>query len=90
LGPTMPLYEVYNPAIAQFNADHAFSIAEYDVMKEGMGPEQAIDKVQAGRGDLREISYRVSSRGSGQSRSLSMIGHRRRDRHLLTAHAALS
>ena len=44
LGPTMPIYEVYNPAVAQFNADHAFSIAEYDVMKEGMAPEQAIDK----------------------------------------------
>ena len=44
LGPTVPIYEVYNPAVAQFNADHAFSIAEYDVMKEGMSPEQAIDK----------------------------------------------
>jgi multiple sugar transport system substrate-binding protein len=44
LGPTMPIYEVYNPAVAQFNADHAFSIAEYDVMKEGMAPEAAIDK----------------------------------------------
>src|SRR6516162_9208797 len=44
LGPTMPIYEVYNPAIAQVNAEHAFSVAEYDVMKNGMVPEQAIDK----------------------------------------------
>jgi len=44
LGPSMPIYEVYNPAIAQLNAEHAFSIAMFDVMKEGMTPEQAIDK----------------------------------------------
>jgi hypothetical protein len=51
LGPTMPIYEIYNPAVARFNADHAFSIAEYDVLKaeydvlkEGMTPEAATDK----------------------------------------------
>src|SRR5262249_18767177 len=44
LGPTMPIYEVYNPAVAQVDADQPFSIAEYDVMKEGMAPEQAIDR----------------------------------------------
>ena len=43
MGPTMPVYEIYNPAVAQFNADHPFSIAEYDVMK-GDGAEAAIDK----------------------------------------------
>jgi hypothetical protein len=42
-GPTSPIYEAYNPAIAQVNAD-VFSIAEFDVMKEGMAPEAAIDK----------------------------------------------
>ena len=35
-GPTLPIYEAYNPAIAQVNAEHVFSIAEFDVMKEGM------------------------------------------------------
>ena len=40
----MPLYEIYNPATAQYNAEHAFSIAEYDVMKQGMAPEAATDK----------------------------------------------
>jgi ABC-type glycerol-3-phosphate transport system substrate-binding protein len=44
LGPRMPLYEIYNPATAQYNAEHAFSIAEYDVMKQGMAPEAATDK----------------------------------------------
>jgi multiple sugar transport system substrate-binding protein len=44
LGPTLPIYEVYNPAIAQVNAEHIFSVAEFDVMKEGMTPEAAIDK----------------------------------------------
>src|SRR5215831_14574951 len=31
LGPTMPFYEVYNPANAQANAEHIFSVAEFDV-----------------------------------------------------------
>jgi len=44
LGQTMPIYEVYNPGIAQVNAEHLFSVAMFDVMKEGMAPEQAIDK----------------------------------------------
>jgi multiple sugar transport system substrate-binding protein len=44
LGQTMPIYEVYNPAIAQVNGEHLFSVAMFDVMKEGMAPEQAVDK----------------------------------------------
>jgi multiple sugar transport system substrate-binding protein len=44
LGQTMPIYEVYNPAIAEVNGEHLFSVAMFDVMKEGMTPEQAIDK----------------------------------------------
>jgi len=40
----MPIYEVYNPAIAQVNAEHVFSVAMFDVMNNGMAPEQAIDK----------------------------------------------
>ena len=43
-GPTLPIYEVFNPAIAEVNAEHLFSVAEFDVMREGMAPEQAIDK----------------------------------------------
>jgi multiple sugar transport system substrate-binding protein len=44
LGPTLPIYEVYNPAIAQVNAEHLFSLAMFDVIKEGMAPEAAIYK----------------------------------------------
>jgi multiple sugar transport system substrate-binding protein len=44
LAPTMPIYEVYNPAIAQVNAEHLFSVAMFDVMKGGMAPEAAIAK----------------------------------------------
>jgi multiple sugar transport system substrate-binding protein len=44
LGPTMPFYEVYNPGMAQVNAEHLFSVAEYDVINQGMTPEAAIDK----------------------------------------------
>ena len=43
LGPTMPFYEVFNPAAAQVNAEHVLMVAEFDVMKEGMAPEAAID-----------------------------------------------
>src|SRR6516164_3353288 len=44
LGPTMPIYEVYNPAVAQVNSEHVFSAAEFDVLNNGMAPEAAIDK----------------------------------------------
>src|SRR5438874_7326008 len=37
-------YEAYNPAIAQVDAEDVFSVAEFDVMKNGMAPEAAIDK----------------------------------------------
>jgi ABC-type glycerol-3-phosphate transport system substrate-binding protein len=44
IGPTLPIYEAYNPAVAEVNAEHVFSIAEFDVMNNGMAPGQAIDK----------------------------------------------
>ena len=44
VGEAMPIYEVYNPAIAQVNAEHVFSVAMFYVMNNGMAPEQAIDK----------------------------------------------
>ena len=44
VGEAMPIYEVYNPAIAQVNAEHLFSVAMFDVMNNSMAPEQAIDK----------------------------------------------
>jgi hypothetical protein len=43
-GPTLPIYEAYNPAIARVDADRVFSAAEGDVMMNGMAPEAAIDK----------------------------------------------
>jgi multiple sugar transport system substrate-binding protein len=44
IDPTLPLYEAFNPAMASVNAEHVFSIAMLDVMKNGMAPEAAIDK----------------------------------------------
>ena len=41
--PTLPLYEAFNPAMAEVNAEHVFSIAMLDVMNNGMTPEAAID-----------------------------------------------
>jgi multiple sugar transport system substrate-binding protein len=44
LGPTIPPYEVYNPARAQVCTEHVFALAMIDVMTNGMTPEAAIDK----------------------------------------------
>src|SRR5215468_2448840 len=44
VSPTLPLYEAFNPAMADVNAEHVFSIAMIDVMNNGRTPEQAIDK----------------------------------------------
>ena len=57
LGPTLPDYYVYNPAMAEVRCEHVWSMAMIDVVKErhdaGGGDRQG---VQADRGDLREIS----------------------------------
>src|SRR5216683_5772863 len=45
LGPVQPIYEVYNPAMAEVNGEHLFSVAMFDVMNDGMAPEKAVDKV---------------------------------------------
>jgi multiple sugar transport system substrate-binding protein len=42
--PLVPVYEVYNPAIAEVNGEHLFSVAMFDVMNDGMAPEKAVDK----------------------------------------------
>src|SRR5215469_321547 len=42
--PTLPIYEAYNPATAQVGSEHVFMVAAFDVMNNGMAPEQAIDK----------------------------------------------
>jgi multiple sugar transport system substrate-binding protein len=44
VAPTMPVYEAFNPAVAEVDAEHLFSVAMIDVMNNGMAPEQAIDK----------------------------------------------
>jgi multiple sugar transport system substrate-binding protein len=44
LGPTMPNYYVFNPAMAEVYSQHVWSTAMIDVAKEGKTPEAAIDK----------------------------------------------
>jgi multiple sugar transport system substrate-binding protein len=44
INPTVSLYQAFNPAMAQIDAEHVFSLAMLDVMTNGMTPEQAIDK----------------------------------------------
>jgi ABC-type glycerol-3-phosphate transport system substrate-binding protein len=44
ISPTVPIYEAYNPAIAEVGAEHVFMVAAFDVMNNGIAPEAAIDK----------------------------------------------
>jgi multiple sugar transport system substrate-binding protein len=44
LGPTIPPYEVFNPARAQVSSEHVFALAGIDVIRNGMTPQAAIDK----------------------------------------------
>jgi multiple sugar transport system substrate-binding protein len=43
LGPTLPPYEVYNPARAQVATEHVFPIAMIDVINKGVTPAAAVD-----------------------------------------------
>jgi multiple sugar transport system substrate-binding protein len=42
--PTTPIYEAFNPGMAQVGSENAFMNAVFDVINQGMAPEQAIDK----------------------------------------------
>jgi len=44
LGPTVPIYEAYNPAIAQVGSEHVIMNAAFAVMNSGAAPEPEIDK----------------------------------------------
>ena len=44
IGPTFPVYEAYNPAMAQVGAEHVIMSAAFSVMNSGAAPEQEIDK----------------------------------------------
>ena len=43
-GPTIPPYEVYNPARAQVSTERLFPLAILDVINKGVTPEAGIDK----------------------------------------------
>jgi multiple sugar transport system substrate-binding protein len=42
--PTIPFYYFFNPAIAEVDTEHVWSVAMFDVINNGMQPAQAIDK----------------------------------------------
>jgi len=44
LGPTAPAFWVYNPAYAQVQNEHVWSVGWVDIMKEGMKPQAAAEK----------------------------------------------
>ena len=42
--PTIPFYYVFNPAVSEVDTEHVWSVAMFDVINNGMPPDQAIDK----------------------------------------------
>jgi multiple sugar transport system substrate-binding protein len=44
LSPTLPQYWVFNPAYAQVQNEHLWSVGWVDIMKEGMAPQAAAEK----------------------------------------------
>ena len=44
LGPTVPAFWVYNPAYAQVQNEHVWSVAWTDIMTGGMTPQAAAEK----------------------------------------------
>jgi multiple sugar transport system substrate-binding protein len=44
LGPTVPNFWVFNPAVAQVQNEHIWSAAWVDIMKEGMAPQASAEK----------------------------------------------
>ena len=44
LGPTVPNFWVYNPAYAQVQNEHVWSVGWVDIMKGGMAPQAAAEK----------------------------------------------
>lgn len=42
--PTVPIYEAYNPGIAQVGSEHVFMTAVFDFLNNGVAPEPAIAK----------------------------------------------
>src|SRR6202035_3379370 len=44
LGPTLPAFWAFNPAYAQLQNEHVWSVGWVDIMKEGMTPQAAAEK----------------------------------------------
>src|SRR4029077_2899712 len=44
LAPTVPQFWVFNPAYAQVQNEHVWSVGWVDIMKEGMAPQAAAEK----------------------------------------------
>jgi multiple sugar transport system substrate-binding protein len=44
ISPTFPIYEAYNPAMAQIGAEHVIMTGCFDVMNNGVAAEQAAGK----------------------------------------------
>jgi multiple sugar transport system substrate-binding protein len=44
LGPTVPYYYIYNPAVSEVDAHHFWSVAIIEIMSQGAKPEEAAKK----------------------------------------------
>jgi ABC-type glycerol-3-phosphate transport system substrate-binding protein len=63
LGPTVPNFWVFNPAVAQVQNEHVWSVGWTDVMQGDNARDRRREGVQADRRDLREISNRAGLSG---------------------------
>jgi hypothetical protein len=44
LGPTVPVYPIFNPGYAQADGEQIWGTAEADIIREGMTPQAAAEK----------------------------------------------
>ena len=68
LGPTVPDYYVFNPAMAEVRCQHVWSLAMIDVARRAQGERGDRQGVQADRGDLREVPDQEGVRGGHDRR----------------------
>jgi multiple sugar transport system substrate-binding protein len=52
LGPTVPVYPIFNPGYAEADAQQIWGSAEADIIREGMTPQAAAEKALARIGVL--------------------------------------
>ena len=79
LGPMIPQFNAFNPGMGQVNAEQLWGRAEADVIKNGMTPEQAIDKAfKRARRIFEKFSVRLIAGEASMSSTQQALGVRPR------------